>query len=109
MNKQRHRIVFNKRRGQYMAVAETTCADGKATGTGPASRRLVRKALAPMVGAPLALVAVFMASAQAQIVADPRAAATHAAIAAFVRGHSRAALDALAQERDIPLHTLASD
>ena len=76
MNKQRHRIVFNKRRGQYMAVAETTCADGKATGTGPASRRLVRKALAPMVGAPLALVAVFMASAQAQIVADPRAAAT---------------------------------
>jgi crotonobetainyl-CoA:carnitine CoA-transferase CaiB-like acyl-CoA transferase len=41
--------------------------------------------------------------------ADPRAAATHAAIAAFVRGHSRAALDALAQERDIPLHTLASD
>lgn len=41
--------------------------------------------------------------------ADPRAAATHAAIAAFVRGRSRAALDALAQERDIPLHTLAGD
>ena len=41
--------------------------------------------------------------------ADPRAAATHTAIAAFLRGQSRAALDTLAQERDIPLHTLASD
>ena len=39
--------------------------------------------------------------------ADPRAAATHDAIAAFLRGQGRAALDALAKARDIPLHTLA--
>ena len=36
-----------------------------------------------------------------------RAAATHAAIAAFVAPQTRAQLDALAQAHDIPLHTLA--
>jgi filamentous hemagglutinin len=30
MNRHCHRIVFNKRRGQLMAVAETTQAGGKA-------------------------------------------------------------------------------
>lgn len=38
--------------------------------------------------------------------ADPRAADTHAGIARFMQGQSRAALDALAQARDIPLFTL---
>jgi len=38
---------------------------------------------------------------------DPRAPATHAAIAAFLAGRTRAQLDALAQAQDIPLHTLA--
>ena len=38
--------------------------------------------------------------------ADPRAAATHEGVARFVQGQSRAALDALAQARDIPLYTL---
>lgn len=32
--------------------------------------------------------------------------ATHAAVAHFVRGQTRAALDALARDKDIPLHTL---
>ena len=36
-----------------------------------------------------------------------RAAATHAAIAAFVAPQTRAQLDALALAHDIPLHTLA--
>jgi len=39
--------------------------------------------------------------------ADVHAPATHAAVAAFLRGQGRAALDALAQAKDIPLHTLA--
>ncbi|MFT4243642.1 MAG: CoA transferase [Acidovorax sp.] len=39
--------------------------------------------------------------------ADVHAPATHEAVAAFLRGQSRAALDALAQAKDIPLHTLA--
>jgi crotonobetainyl-CoA:carnitine CoA-transferase CaiB-like acyl-CoA transferase len=38
--------------------------------------------------------------------ADP---ATHRAIAAWLAGQTRAALDALAQARDIPLHTLAPE
>ena len=38
--------------------------------------------------------------------ADPRDAATHAAMAAFVRSQTRAQLDALALAHDIPLHTL---
>ena len=38
--------------------------------------------------------------------ADPRAAATHEGVARFVQGQTRAALDALAQARDIPLYTL---
>ncbi len=37
---------------------------------------------------------------------DPRAAATHRSIAAFVAGRSRMELESLAQEMDIPLHTL---
>lgn len=41
--------------------------------------------------------------------ADMADAATHAAIAAWLAGQTRAALDALAQARDIPLHTLAPD
>lgn len=41
--------------------------------------------------------------------ADMADAATHRAIAAWLAGRTRAALDALAHARDIPLHTLAPD
>ena len=40
--------------------------------------------------------------------AEPAAVGTHAAIAAFLAGRTRAELDQLARERDIPLHTLDS-
>ncbi len=41
--------------------------------------------------------------------ADPAAAATHTAIATFFADRTRAELDQLARERDIPLHTLERD
>ncbi|GAA6119434.1 CoA transferase [Acidovorax sp. FG27] len=41
--------------------------------------------------------------------ADPRTPQTHEAVAAFLRGQTRAGLDALAALQDIPLHTLAPE
>lgn len=60
MNKQRHRLVFNARRGQIMAVAESASCVGGA-------------AKASSIGLALSLVMVFSAGTQAQIVADPNA------------------------------------
>lgn len=60
MNKQRHRLVFNPRRGQIMAVAESaSCVGGAAKSSS--------------IGLALSLVMVFSAGTQAQIVADPNA------------------------------------
>jgi filamentous hemagglutinin len=64
MNKQRHRLVFNARRGQIMAVAESASCVG-----GGAKTSSIGLALALT----LSLVLVFSASTQAQIIADPNA------------------------------------
>lgn len=82
MNQNLHRIVFNKHRGQRMAVAEHARAQGKSAsgetaGHGPGG--VLAFALVPLAFCiSLALGLVFLASpaAQAQIVADPSAPRT---------------------------------
>ncbi len=78
MNQQRYRIVFNKRRGALVAVAETARAWGKAAGQTTAPHRARRtfavQALSFNIWTALGL--VFMVNtAHAQIVADPNAPA----------------------------------
>jgi len=83
MNKHLYRIVFNKRRGQLMVVAETAGSQGKGaageTGPGAAAgglvhERLPQAAWRPLCLAVLAALGTAMAlPAQAQIVADPSA------------------------------------
>ncbi|MGE0097573.1 MAG: hemagglutinin repeat-containing protein [Hydrogenophaga sp.] len=88
MNKQRHRLVFNARRRQIMAVAETASSiKGGASGERPPegaartatlAHKLRHIALHPLslsIGLALALVLVFSTSARAQIIADPTAPA----------------------------------
>ena len=70
------------------------CADG----------RVAMAALEPHFAVRLCQAAGLPAQGDA---ATMRAPQTHAAIAAFVAPQTRAQLDALAQEGDIPLHTLA--
>lgn len=74
MNKQQYRIVFNKARGQYMAVAEVTRAQGKDSGNTPGT--VARKALLSIISLNLALSPLFSQMAHAQIVADPTAPGT---------------------------------
>jgi hypothetical protein len=61
-------------------------------------------ALEPHFAARLCAAAGLPATGEADVL---RAPATHQAVAAFVRGQTRAQLDALALAQDIPLHTLA--
>jgi alpha-methylacyl-CoA racemase len=77
--------------GAHAGYRVYACADGHAAVA----------ALEPHFAARLMLAAGLGADA------DPRAPATHAAIAQFVRSRTRAELDALALAQDIPLHTLA--
>ena len=92
MNKQRHRLVFNARRCQIMAVAESASSVGGAatserTASGapvirPSARSLRRMALHPLamsIGGALILALAFGAGAQAQIIADPQAPANQRA------------------------------
>lgn len=77
MNKHLHRIVFNRHRGQLMAVAEHVAGQGKSPGCtdAPASHAPgIVATLRPLCFALLlALGMVGQPSAQAQIVADPAA------------------------------------
>lgn len=88
MNKQRHRLVFNARRGQIMAVAESASSIcGGVSGERPAkaaqraatlAHRLRHIALHPLslsIGLALSLTLVLSTSARAQIIADPTAPA----------------------------------
>lgn len=78
MNKQSHRIVFNKARGVLMAVAETARSDhsaGSTEGTSSSSLALTLRRLSFCVWAALGMVS-FLPLATAQIVADPHAPAT---------------------------------
>ncbi|MDF1486489.1 CoA transferase [Ramlibacter sp. H39-3-26] len=77
--------------GAHAGYQVYACADG----------RVAVAALEPHFAAALCAAAGLPAGT------DMQAPATHAAIAAFVRGQSRAQLERLARERDIPLHTLA--
>lgn len=75
MNRNHHRIVFNAKRGQLMAVSETaqSCARSSASGEGPASAtRPKRRGRLPL--ALLLAFATLALPAQSQIVADPNAA-----------------------------------
>ena len=81
--------------GAHAGYRVYPCADG----------RVAVAALEPHFAARLCL-----AASLEDTTGDPavmRAPATHAAIADFVRQQSRAQLDALAAEKDIPLFTLA--
>lgn len=85
MNQQRYRLVFNRHRGQLMAVSETAAAQG-----GPAAQRrdgpspgsaptglgglITRGALSGMLG--LSLWGGMGHAAQAQVVANPNAPGT---------------------------------
>jgi filamentous hemagglutinin len=86
MNKQRHRLVFNARRAQVMAVAETASSIGEGSSgeraapahprAGPLAYPLRHIALHPLsLSIGLALALVLSTSAQAQIIADPSAPA----------------------------------
>ncbi|MEO8389919.1 DUF637 domain-containing protein [Polaromonas sp.] len=85
MNKNLHRIIFNHKRGQLMAVGETASANGKAAGGqtaspaapagasgGGAAWHPLRHALVLAMGALLSVQPAFHA-AQAQVIADPSA------------------------------------
>ena len=80
--------------GAHAGYRTYPCADG----------RVAVAALEPHFAARLCAAAGLPASGDAELL---RAPATHAAVAAFLRGQTRAQLDALAAEQDIPLHTLA--
>lgn len=83
MNKNLYRIIFNKRRGQMMAVCETAtaqgkCASGEVTVTGRSHRGMLSNdssvTLKSIVIGMLAGAAMFTTiEAQAQVVADPSA------------------------------------
>jgi filamentous hemagglutinin len=68
MNKKLHRIVFNKKRGQLMAVAENAGAQGKSA-SGESCGVVASSFLAALTGVLL----LAQPLAQAQIVADPSA------------------------------------
>jgi filamentous hemagglutinin len=85
VNKNLHRIIFNHKRGQLMAVGETVSANGKAAGgqtTSPAAPagasgggaawHPLRHSLALAMGALLSVQPAFHV-AQAQVIADPSA------------------------------------
>lgn len=78
MNRNHHRIVFNKRRGQLMAVAETAQASGKsATGESSGSTQRPVRLHRAMLAVGLAFAGAFgtLPMAWAQIIADPAAPA----------------------------------
>ncbi|WHZ11507.1 MAG: Putative large exoprotein involved in heme utilization or adhesion of ShlA/HecA/FhaA family [Burkholderiaceae bacterium] len=84
MNQRIHRIVFNRRRGQLMAVAETATNAGKAAGGERRSAGARRRGKAATHGAlaTLAVLSMLMATADpalAQIVANPHAPGTRQA------------------------------
>ena len=79
--------------GAHAGYRVYPCADG----------RVAVAALEPHFAARLCVAAGLPASGDAETLRSP---ATHAALAHFLRGRTRAELDALAQAQDIPLHTL---
>ena len=82
MNKYLYRIVFNKTRGQLMAVAEDVASDGKAPGTSRAPNAMRNAAacvvaiVRPLQYSILLALGLVSVAAQAQIVADPHAPRT---------------------------------
>lgn len=81
MNKNCHRIIFNKVRGLLMAVAETCSSQGKACGETPAASgsgpegRSLNASIRPLTFLVWSLLGLILPpSAPAQIVADPTAA-----------------------------------
>jgi filamentous hemagglutinin len=90
MNKLRYRIIFNKARGQYMAVQETARTDSKGTGQSRAANVPVpalggiQSALRQMTSTIVAAFGLFSMAcgvASAQVIADPSAS-----------GHQRATI-----------------
>ena len=80
--------------GHHAGYRIYPCADG----------RVAVAALEPHFAARLCAAAGLPASGDAE---QLRAPATHETVAAFLRGQTRAQLDALVLAQDIPLHTLA--
>ena len=83
MNKYLYRIVFNKTRGQLMAVAEDVASDGKAPGTSRATKApqrgaasAIAVAIRPLQYSMLLALGLVSVAAHAQIVADPHAPRT---------------------------------
>ncbi|WP_263771806.1 hemagglutinin repeat-containing protein [Propionivibrio soli] len=74
MNKNLYRIVFNKKRGQLMAVAESAVGDGKTAGTSDGTLGASAQAIWATVR-PLSL-ALFVAFGLAALLADPAGAQT---------------------------------
>lgn len=74
MNKNLYRIVFNKKRGQLMAVAESAIGDGKTAGTSDGTLGASAQAIWATVR-PLSL-ALFVAFGLAALLADPADAQT---------------------------------
>lgn len=68
MNRNRHRVVFNAARGQFMAVSETANSDGGASTTTSSPGRPARRNKLF-----LAVLLAFSGPLWAQIVADPSA------------------------------------
>lgn len=78
MNRHCHRIVFNKRRGKLMAVAETTQAGGKAAAgdsAGGSPRGFIGGTVASKVAVAMWIAVGALPMAWSQIIADPTAPA----------------------------------
>ena len=82
--------------GAHAGYRVYPCADGRVT----------LAALEPHFAARLCAAVAEVGGVALQSPHDMLRPATHAAVAAFLQGQTRAALDALAREKDIPLHTL---
>jgi crotonobetainyl-CoA:carnitine CoA-transferase CaiB-like acyl-CoA transferase len=80
--------------GNHAGYRIYPCADG----------RVAVAALEPHFAARLCAAAGLPAAGDAELLREP---ATHQAVSNFLRGQTRAQLNALALAQDIPLHTLA--
>ena len=82
--------------GAHAGYRVYPCADG----------RVALAALEPHFAARLCAAVGASEDSALQSPHDMLLPATHAAVARFLKGQTRAALDALARDKDIPLHTL---
>ena len=80
MNKNLFKVIFNKKRGQMMAVAENTVRDGKSTAdTTAASSRVITSAAVKLAGIPVLVFSILVGFGLCTLIVNPsRAEVVHA-------------------------------